>query len=349
MKKLSLLLVVMMAMVASTFAQGTLTPKVGEEWKVTDPIPEWNQYNQVHVVAQGSKYEYAVEKHVTKTLAQIIAGAGENTNRYFWEVLEVTVDNAGTPTMYTLVDAERTEYLNFDGVQEHFKELSWTQDINKFYLIRVSEFANHGDENKNDSSFLADLNTKTISEILVKIGDIINIHIPIDIDITIGVGQKVKNGADAYLCENEATPAGLVANFDARFGATRFKFNGRPLDDGSFIINLTVKKIKGSTVGTKIDVALNTATAAKANLTYDINSGYYTADISLADIQTQIGTALDVDASSEDIYYIVDLKGYEHGDGISTVTSSSTTATNEKASRTYGIYTTPKITKINHK
>lgn len=342
MKKIGLLLVVIVAMVVSGFSQETVN--VGIDWT---GAPVWNQYNPLHVVAKGSSYDYAVEKHLTKTLAQIKASEAGNTNRYYWEVLKVTVNEAVTPMTYAFAPGVTPQIFDtFPAVQDHFKTLSWTQDKGDFYLIRVSEFANHADENTNPASLQADLNSKNISEILVKIGDVLNIHIPTDITMNVAGLTDVQNGINAYLCVADTPTPDM---FDGRFAATRFKCNGRPVD-GKFKVFLSVLKTKEGEANTATTISIEKPVTLVDN--YNVVDGYYSLDISLADINSK--TVLDLDATDNDIYYEITVLGYKHADTdpaeeFSASVGSSVGAPNEKASRIYAVYTSPKITKINHK
>jgi len=328
MKKLALLLVVCVAFVFSANAQET--PKVPT---VDYTGAEWNKHDHPHVVADGSSYDYAVKENVTKTLAQLIAKEAGNPNRYFWEVLKVNVDETVTPWTYTLIDAERT-FTDFSGVQTHVKNQKWDKSVGDYFLIRVSEFANHQGESDE-----TDLKTKKVSEILVKIGDILNIHM--DAATT-----------NSYLCSVDETPAKMVEKFDTDFGATKFEFNGRPMDDGTFKVVLNVKTYKGSE-NPIVDEEVRISVAA-ADLIYTAATGYYTTDIKLDAIaKATVATSLDTDATDNDIYHVVTVLGYVNGDTDTTATPNYTavvgTGNGEKAVRTYGIYTTPKISKINHK
>jgi len=347
------------------------------------------KYDIPHVVAIGSKFNYVVDKHQTLTFEQLKKVIADNTysvpdgeklyNRYAWELysVDLDVDVDGKPIKdadgnYTYKN--RKEVFVFANEDKRFeeatKEIGGNEKLYQwndkeitgliedgYYLIRVSEYANHGIAT--GTSLTADKDTKVISEIVVKIGEEIQIYIP-----------KTDAQNDYFYCYQDGDKDdrdAFLNKIDSNAGLTTLKFNGRPgakthgekVDGFKFKLALT-KFQEGDTDannGQPQDVFIEIA-ANDPNLKYLADEGYYTYDFGLETIKDEIN---DIDASSKDLYYTVEVVGFLHGDsedentythviaGVKDGSSVQPKDALKKVNRTYGFYTKPVITKINHK
>lgn len=356
MKKLTLLLLTFftVALTASVFGQGKPTT-VGVDWKT--PLA-WNQFANPQVVTIGSSYSYAVELNKTLTLeglkkriadpAAVLGADEEYNNRYIWELIKVDVDDTKTPYEYSNEVVTQTDGT-FAGLTKNFQPYTWAAAADKtkpYFLIRVSEYPNHGLDATNPTSLTADTESIKISEILVKIGD--------DAVIVIPEGPVAATlNKDGYLCDAKATTA---ADFDnlKTFSPTTFLCNALPmvkdpanptsLDGFSVVLNVTKTSMKATLGGNFTQqLTINVPTAnllnprrlvipdpADPTKTKEVDlgaetDGYSALQITLKEISDAleakkgdkpeyINRVFDFDASDFDIYYEVTVIGYIHKD-----------------------------------
>lgn len=334
MKKIIGLLFVFTSFILTVAGQTTLTE--GVDWKGTAP----GVYEKLHLVRVGASYDYEVEKHVTKTLKQILNGLDGNDNRYFWEVIKVDAADEGA---FTYTGGTFTSLTEVNFVTQSVATNKLTYKFNgatkgDYYIIRVSEFANHESENVVATSLSADFKSKTIAEILIKIAGDIEVIIPDPIPGDPILADKNK---DVYSCWEAGKD--FQSEFDnevADYGKTKV-FIGAPLTPTGIAMTISVATFKdGALVGT-VDKSYTIPTS---ELIYQADKGSYLYEFGWEDLLTKYAFILDTDASVNDIYHVISVKEIVHRDGTLTLDATQ----QDFASRTYGFYHPTKITKIQH-
>ncbi|MCH4895537.1 hypothetical protein E0494_02325 [Marinilabiliaceae bacterium JC040] len=334
MKRIIGFLFVFVSFILSSTAQTTLTE--GVDWNGTAP----GVYEKLQLVRIGASYDYEVEKHVTKTLKQILNTLDGNDNRYFWEVVKVTGADESAFT-YTGGTFTNLTEANFVAQATATNKLTYKFDgavKGDYYVIRVSEFANHESENVIATSLTADFKTKTIAEILIKIAGEIEVIIPDPIPGDPILADKNK---DVFSCWE--TGKDFQAEFDqeiANYGKTKV-FIGAPLLPTGIEMTLTVTTFKKGALVGSVDKSY---TIPSSELTYQADKGSYLYEFGWQDLLTKYAFTLDTDASVDDIYHVISVKSITHRDGDLVLSPEQ----QDFASRTYGFYHPTKITKIQH-
>lgn len=386
MKKLIFLVFTFICLSSSLLVKGQeiITPSLD--------FKTWGKYDMPHVVSIGSSFDYAVEKHFTLTLEQLkqkltkdpAFNPETNPNRYVWELYKIdSYDDKTDPTKVTYVNPLKIDgfdafftnevdrynqasvspaNIGLNSVKFVWREENTTPGIgygvkgiasDQLYLMRVSEYTNHANDG-NASSKQADMDTKMVSEIIVKIGEKVQIYLPDPInregfdksklqpgDIAVkrdgsDIDSKELANTDFYFCD-KGTPTD-VETLDNLGGMIILKFNGRPgtikdaFKDG-YKFKLRIEKTKddadaatgvaSSSFTEEIELSLPLAECISSNklFKYYPSNGYFTYAVGLKELHEALKVkdatkfaTFDLDATNFDIFYEVTLLGYLHGD-----------------------------------
>ncbi len=327
-----------------------LTANVFGQVQVVVPDPDntdaTTTYKKLHIVAKGSKYTYSVDKHYTLTLDQIILNTlleDGNVNRYAWEVLKLEgADESKDPIEYAnaISLAAGSEIIPTStfvdpNLQYNIHPIEWKKELESgdYYLIRVIEYPNH-----NTESLEKDEEAGVVSEIVVRIGDDLQIYM---------VDDDANNiNKNFYACNGEGIDISNIDDAD-KAGKMKIKVNGRPG------ITANGDEIDGWKVTFKVTRYNKGAAEAPQNVTVNHDAvvqgedGYYDLEFGLKDMDGDI--SFNLEDPDSDIYYAVELVEAIDGDKNPVAPEAGLAGDTKKIKRIYGIYAKPKVTKINFK